>query len=191
MNDLMQMGESAQNLQGAGTVVVVITIVLGILNCFLGYKMLKFWVTLIGLVIGGIVGYSIGAGIGGDSQIIPIIAMLVGGIIVAAIAFKVYLGGVFILCGGLTYLFMNNWLKPETVLIYLICIAAAIAVGVLGTLFVKPVIILSTGILGGLSVGGGILELFNMQESPYGIWIGIAIAVLGVIVQFLANKNRE
>ena len=77
--------------------VAVITLILSLLQCFFGYKMLRFWVALIGFVIG----FAAGSGIIANIMEVPskVLIVLVGitaGALLGILAFKLYVVGVFI-----------------------------------------------------------------------------------------------
>ncbi|MFR3029939.1 MAG: hypothetical protein ACLTNO_00840 [Blautia sp.] len=60
MDDMMQImlkiGDLVQNLDQLGKSFLIVALVAGLLNCFLGYKLLRLWVTVVGLVAGGLAG---------------------------------------------------------------------------------------------------------------------------------------
>ena len=80
------------------------------------------------------------------------------------VAFNLYLAGVFILCGGLTYLVVYQIFKPAQWWAILICVIAAFLVGTLAVTFVRPVTILSTAIQGGVSAMGSMLPFFKVEK---------------------------
>lgn len=53
MEVLTKYGEIARAAAAMTTLLAVCKVLLGLLNCFLGYKLLKVWVSLCGFFIGG------------------------------------------------------------------------------------------------------------------------------------------
>ena len=67
---------------------------LALLNCFLGYRLKKLWISMIGFLLG----IAIGAGITAlfsENKTVILAAGLVVGILVALLSFRLYLIGVF------------------------------------------------------------------------------------------------
>ena len=57
MEVLTKYGEIARAAAAMTTLLAVCKVLLGLLNCFLGYKLLKVWVSLCGFFIGLTVGF--------------------------------------------------------------------------------------------------------------------------------------
>lgn len=70
-------------------------------------------------------------------------------------------------------------------------IAGGITAGVLAVKFLRPVIILTTGVGYGLSAGQMLLSLFHITSMAVILPVGGALALAGVIVQFSTTKAGE
>ena len=77
------------------TVAFGLLLVFGILNCVLGYRILRFWMMLFGFGMGAAMGLVVGYISGTESRVLLLIAMAAGGFALGAIAFLVYRAGIF------------------------------------------------------------------------------------------------
>lgn len=177
---------------GWGGVAAGIGIVIALLHCFLGYRLLKVWISVIGFLIGFLVSFGTAMHFLDDKTGICVLIGIALGVAVAFLAYKVYLLGVFLLCGGMTmaavYLFMTgNWPGLESWIPLLVSGLSGVLAGVLSVMFTKPLIILTTGINGGLSAGTMIFEVLGIV-NPVAQWILCAvIAAAGTVVQFVTS----
>lgn len=172
-------------------VIFGIVLLFGILNCFLGYRLLRFWMMLCGFVMGALAGVWIvhSAEMSGVGMYAA--GALLGGIILSIFAFFIYIGGIFILGAGMGITLSIYVLHPTTSLSFFLCILAGVGIGVLATKFAKIVMILGTSIIGGILAGFSVAEICDFPELPYGVLMSLGFALLGVIIQFAINKEKE
>lgn len=169
---------------------MLMELMFSVLNCFCGYKMLKFWVAACGFMIGAVGGFFVVSRFSADRTVVFGTAVAVG-LVAGLLAYEVYLVGVFFL----------GWLMTVSVVIVLersleisdkeklIVLAAGvvlgIVVGVLIVLFARPSIIILTGISGGISAAA---TVFSFLETEQPVMIvaaaGIVLAAIGIFVQF-------
>ncbi|MCB5940070.1 hypothetical protein LJB68_00640 [bacterium 210820-DFI.6.52] len=102
----------------------------------------------------------------------------------------VYRGGVFLLCFltaffGIYSLISIPWAGA------LAGCAAGLLAGGLSLKLLRPALILSTGIGGGLCAGAGLLPLLGLKNPLWGLLAGIALAISGVAVQFHTTSEEE
>lgn len=164
-------------------IIAAITFLFAVLQCFLGYKLFKFWIAVWGFFIFGILGLTIG-GIAAESSQAGVIIGILTGVLGAFIAFKLYKVGVFLLCGFMG--FIMGYIAAESAAIGIV---VAIVVGVLGVFFIKPVVIISTSVSNGLVAGSSLARVFNNTDSTVHLVLGILFAVGGIVVQFMTNKK--
>lgn len=174
--------------QGTAAVLSVIGVAAALASCFFGYRLMKFWIACTGFILGAAISHFC-ARIFIDTEWIIWVVTLVIGAIVAMVAFNLYLAGVFILCGGLTYLVVYQIFKPAQWWAILICVIAAFLVGTLAVTFVRPVTILSTAIQGGVSAMGSMLPFFKVENSMVIMGAGLVVAVVGIIFQFATTRH--
>ncbi|MBU3155266.1 DUF4203 domain-containing protein [Clostridium estertheticum] len=164
-------------------IIAVVTFLFTFLQCFLGYKLFKFWVTVCGFFIFGIMGgvvintSSFNAGM---AMLIVILSALLG----AFITFKLYKVGIFILCGFMGFLL--GYVITQAVTLGIIM---ALVLGVLSVFYVRPVIIVSTSLSGGLIAGISLAKILDISSFATSIIIGILFAIFGMILQFATNKK--
>lgn len=106
------------------------------------------------------------------------------------LAFKLYLFSVFInsfflTTVGLTVLNIVNGASFERA-VTPTCIVGGLIVGVLAIILVKPVLIITTGMSGGLMTGGMALNLIGLGKL--GAIAGLVLGGLGVYFQFREDK---
>ena len=168
-------------LQQIDGVVLAVGVLYALANCFFGYKLMRLWISLAGFLVGLLLGFvgglacHLGAGI----------ALLIGvvlGVLVALIANKVYRAGVFLLCFVAVYGMLYT-LIPLKWLGIVLGIAGGILAGILAAKFLRPMVILSTGIGYGMSAAQMLLSLFGVDRMPIVLLVGVVLAVAGVAVQ--------
>ena len=195
MEDMMQimlkLGDLLQHLEQIGKSFLIVVAVLGLLNCFLGYKLLRLWVTVVGLAVGGIGGLLAGYRFLHAAPIVSVIIAGVAALILAGVAFYIYKAGIFLLCAGVGLAICIYVIHPRSSVVFFICLLVSVGIGALGVVFVKPIVIVTTSIQGGLAAGAAIVPLLQLGDTFSGRFLGIGIAVLGLIFQVLTNLHSD
>ena len=187
-------------------VIIGLSILVGAVQCFLGYRIFKFILGLTGFLIGGalagVIGYAIS-----QQEVVALLAGLVGGFIGAALLIALYFIGVFLigaLLGGIlgAVFFAVAGSSPEPAVLLILAVIA----GVIALIFQKFMIIVSTGFGGAWSVVMGIAYFTTGAIDPtnlermfrsggtllYAILLcWIALGIVGVIVQFKSAPKKE
>lgn len=185
--------------QDLSNVIVGLSILIGAIQCFFGYRIFKFILGLTGFLVGGILAGTIGYAISQEESI-ALLAGLVGGVIGATLLVALYLVGVFLIgaiLGGIlgTVLFAVAESNPEPAVLLLLAVIA----GTIALIFQKFMIIVSTGFGGAWSIVAGIACLTTEGIDPTNIertfrsagshlyaillcWL--ALGIVGVIVQY-------
>lgn len=190
LNDILRMLDRSFGTNISGTIRDIIALVLigmlvvGALQCFMGYKLFRFFTALAGFFTGAIIGGIVSA-FGSSSEGTVIFCAIIFGAIGAALAYFFYKLGVFIMCFGVGSLIGLGIgaLFEEIGPMVLLALIGGIAVGVLGVKLVKPVIIICTGIGGGLTMGSALASMMSI-DAPIGVAIGVIIGIFGCFVQF-------
>lgn len=78
-----------------------VLLVFGVINCILGYRLLRFWMMLCGFIIGAGVGFGVAYSSGVTEKYMYAAIMVGIGILLAVIAFVSYKIGIFILGAGM------------------------------------------------------------------------------------------
>lgn len=62
-------------------------------------------------------------------------------------------------------------------------------IGCIAVKFVRPAVIVSSGIHGGISLAGAILSAIGLKDQTMALVTGIALAIVGILFQF-ANTRK-
>ena len=184
------MGELEQIIQGAQGLLVCVALVVGAMQCFFGYKLFRAMTAIIGFIVGGVIGAFLGVAMAGQSG--AILGLLVLGVLGALLAYALYQLGVFIVCFGagamvglMLATMMGSTDSNGTLTFMIFC---GLILGVVGIILTKPIIILSTGIGGGMSMG---FALGTLIDETAGLVLGVILSVIGVCVQFYLEKEKS
>ncbi|MGN1167877.1 MAG: hypothetical protein ACI4S2_15770 [Lachnospiraceae bacterium] len=173
-----------------GQTSMIILIVIGLLLCFLGLKVMKALVTLVGFCVGAGIGVGIGqtAGFSGLTNILVIFGCA---IVLAAISYFVYRLGIFITAFIIISAVAFTIIDLNMNLQILIALGVALVLAILSMIFMEPAVILLTALSGGLFAGSSIVQLTGLSDSmiiKYGI--GLILAVIGAMVQFMMHSRK-
>lgn len=180
---------------------VVIALILGVVQCFFGYRLLKFWITVSGFVIGIILGETV-SGWFADQAAFQTIIVLGTGILLAVLSFKIYLLGVFLFCGFMAYMAILQIPVSQDGVWKFVLILAALLVGILiGSLavkFVRPVVIISSSLTGATKVAENLPQVWQhfgkMPEVLTGnngvVLLLVGVSLAGILFQFLTTKTE-
>ncbi len=179
---------------GFGQELLVFSVLFAVLLCFLGYRLLKVWIMVMGFAVGFTAGFSVAALLTQGDINIPVIAGIVVGILLALLAFKLYLAGVFLLCGVSAFGAVQALSLPASadggVMPLVLGVAAFVVVGILAVKLARPCIILVTAISGAVNAVHSLSASVELlSENELLLWAVVAVlAVLGVVVQFKTTK---
>lgn len=161
----------------------------GVMNCFLGYRLLRFWMMLGGVAAGAVLGYFIVDSLENANQNYYIFGIAGCGIICGVIAFFIYRVGIFAIGAVIGAVGSFYLLHPMAYSTLFVCLLIGTGLGMLTLKFSREVIIVCTSILGGALTGLGGARLANFPDFPHGISMSAATMIIGMIVQFLINKT--
>ncbi|MBW9150659.1 DUF4203 domain-containing protein [Clostridium estertheticum] len=164
-------------------IIAVVMFLFTSLQCFLGYKLFKFWVAICGFFTFGIMG-GVVSNISSDNAGMLMLIVILSGLLGVFITFKLYKLGIFILCGFMGFLL--GYVLTQSITLGIIM---ALVLGVLSVFFVRPVIIVSTSLLGGLIAGISLAKVLGISSFATSIIIGVLFAIFGMLVQFATNKK--
>lgn len=182
----------SESLLGTGEVPVwaaIVVLVLGLLECFFGYRVFKIQVAIVAFLAG----LSGGMGLMGSLVGILWLSIVVGIIIGALLAFvsmKIYKVGVFLLVA-----FFGFIIVTALTFMPLIGLIIGIVLGIVGVFLTKPVIILSTAFGGAGLVASGIGSLIWKSAEATPIWLSaiilVALGVFASIIQFRTTRHMK
>ena len=168
--------------------IFAVILVFGILNCILGYRLLRFWMMVGGFLVGGGLALIIVRTMGTQEKSTMMIAALVTGIIFAVIAFLIYKAGVFILAAGIGWALSIYFLHPTSSASFFACILIGVALGSMAVKYCREVLIVSTSLIGGVMAGVSLAKLGDLADFPYGLGMSVGFAIIGMLIQFAINK---
>lgn len=163
--------------------------IVGLLICFLGLKLIRLQAALVGFLMGALIGIGVAwtAGISGLTFAIVVFAC---GAVLAALSFFLYKFGVFCVvfcvCLGMGVQIAD----PQSTLPLVIVLAIALILAIVAVIFVEPVIIICTGISGGVTAGISAAAAMGLEGIWPGYAIGAVAAILGMVVQFMMHSRK-
>ncbi len=178
------------------TLAGIIALVIGLIVCFLGYRLFRFLLPLAALVFG----FALGANLVQPDQ--WVLAILIGfgvGIIFALLAWFLWSAAVVIggamLGLGFGWIVGTAFFAPGPIPA-IIAMAFGVLFAVLFAVIRKPAIMLSTAAGGAAEAvyGLGLLvPYFDLNHRPHVVAtvLIIALAVVGFLVQYATNKTRD
>lgn len=171
----------------------------GLLQCFSGYRLLRFWIWLSGFGVGALMGYAVSSVLlenAEGSSCMPLVIALAAGIVCGFLAHKAYLAGVFLFCGLMAFTVAAEYPFPETrgweIAAFAIRVAVFLIAGYIGMKFAKPAVILISGFAGASSVMRAlpafVPDLAADRDLQYIILAVLAAA--GILIQSITSRGR-
>lgn len=187
----MEIVERIKNMEELSAVAVgVFGVILffGIMNCILGYRLLRFWMMLGGFLAGAGIGFFAASTFEITDKVVYAGIMIATGLALGIIAFLVYKVGVFVMGAGTGFSLSIYILHPTTSSVFFLCVLIGVGLGTMAVRYSREVIIVSTSLMGGVMSGFSLAKLGGMQEFPYGALMSVGFAILGMLIQFAMNK---
>lgn len=186
---------------------IMAAVAVGLIECFFGYRILRFLLGVLGFIAGAVVCGSMGYELTDGSEIVSIIAGIAGGLAGAFIMYTLYIVGVFAIgaaLGFMTASYVFGIMNTAPVMIVLI--AAAVLGGVLAAILQKPMLILATAFGGAYAAVTGVAYLLLRNFDPLDpeflntlsedqlyrmaiIWFGLG--VFGLVIQLMTLPRKE
>ena len=193
LKNIMNIAYRVRDMQIAGTLSMVLfgaVLVFGIMNCVLGYRLLRFWMMIFGFLIGAGIGLFAIHQIGFGEKVYYAVGMIGVGLVLAILSFAVFKAGIFIMGAGIGLTLTVYIIHPTTSFSFFICLLVGVGLGMLALRYEREVIIVGTSILGGILSGFSAAKLAKMEEIPFGIIFSIGFALVGMLIQFAINKPK-
>ena len=174
--------------------VLVFAVAFYLVECFMGYKAIKWLVAIVGFVIGFLIGFIVTGQMYTNDFYIPTIVGIAAGICLALVAFKLYLVGVFIFCGTVACRAIANLPfgndQAQYILKLVLCIAVFVIVGILAVKFAKFCIIAITAITGSINAVNLLRTPIVMLDNNMILRIAVIalLAIVGILIQKATNK---
>ena len=190
--DILQRAGGMEQISQLKVIVYGVLCVFGLLNCILGYRILRLWMMIFGFIIGAGAGFGVTYMSGVQDKMVIAGAMAGLGIVLAVVSFLIYRAGIFVLGFGIGITLSIYLIHPTSSFSFFLCILIGVGLGVLAMRYAKGVIIVGTSILGGILSGFSAAKLAKMEEIPFGIIFSIGFALVGMLIQFaIINPHNE
>ena len=192
MDEVMSMGNELIGKVGdnssiflAGTyrpsmAVLIVTFVVGLLICLFGLKLMRLLAAIVGFVLGAVAGVAAAVAMGLTGTTF-LIALLAGAVIIGLLSIFLRKIGIFLLVLCYGFGVCAAVINPSSMIMYIICIGIAVVLAVLSVLYIEPIVVVVTGISGGLCAE---------KNNLVGYGISIVLAVAGIIVQFMMHSRK-
>ena len=188
--DMIQRVGGMEQVGQLMVIVYGVICVFGLMNCILGYRILRFWMMIFGFLIGAGGGFAATYISGVQDKMVIVGAMAGLGIVLAIVSFLIYRAGIFVLGFGIGISLSIYLVHPTSSFSFFLCILIGVGLGVLAMRYAKGVIIIGTSVLGGVLAGISIAQIGGLAQFPYGIGMAAGIALLGMLIQFAINKDH-
>ena len=202
MDEVMSMGNELIGKVGdnssiflAGTyrpsmAALIVTIVVGLLICLFGLKLMRLLAAVVGFVLGAAAGVAAAVAMGLTGTTF-LIAVLAGAVIIGLLSIFLRRIGIFLLVLCYGFGVCAAVIHPSSMIMYIICLGIAVVLAVLSVLYLEPIVVVVTGISGGLCAGMAAASLMGMEKNILvGYGISIVLAVAGIIVQFMMHSRK-
>lgn len=179
-----------QSVNQTDMIILAVIAAVGVLFCFLGLKMVRFWAAIFGLLVGVAGGFYLSVYFGLEGYV-PLIIAGVAGIILAVLGVGFYRAGVFLVGWILGIAGSAYAMQPKDWKMALICVAIGLVIGLITLKFAEPVTILVTSVFGGFFAGQAAYIMLPVTNHIIGIAIIIVLVILGIIIQFLLESRKR
>ena len=183
----------------AGTPAKVLVLVLALLLCFGGCRLMRWSSALYGVIAGVALGICATSLIPfGQSQVNSlmqsIFAMVIGGVVLGILAFRFRELGICLVCGcvGVLVAYIPATFIQEFSSVGFWCalLGCGMLFGITGVLFLKPACLLATG-FSGIPAGLALTGLLGVSSLGAGILLGCVLTIAGCLVQLYLLRRME
>ena len=199
MNDILQqimnMIENTRTVPSISSFSMIgftVLLIFGVINCILGYRLLRFWMMLCGFVIGAGIGFGAAYTGGVTEKYMYAVFMVGAGVLLAVIAFVSYKIGIFILGAGIGIGLGIYVFHPTTSLVFFFCLLLGVGLGVLAMKQAREVLIIGTSLLGGAMAGFSAAKMMTRKKSTKRMRITMDRTVLIMWISgIICHRNQK
>ena len=171
-------------------IVRIVAVVIGLIVCFLGLKLIRVLSAIAGLAVGAGIGTAVVFGFQFSGTMIPV-TILVCAVMVAVFAAAVRKLGVFLVVFLYTAGIVMSLRIPQIIILLAVCGGAALLMSVLSLIWTDPIVVIITGISGALSAGiSAAALLFAGGNIWLGYGVGAVMALIGIWTQFMVQSRK-
>lgn len=186
----LQAGSRGGSWQTPVLVGIGISVLIGILWCFFGLKLIRVWSAIFGLLVGFAAGAA-GAAALNQQSIVVLIAGAVAGLILAGVSAGLYRVGIFLVALLAGTGIGTAVLQPADWRIALVCLGIGLVLALLTLPLAEPITMILTGLYGAAGAGTGISLLLPLNSPWVRPAVMAVLAVLGICVQFLMESGKR
>lgn len=187
---LFELGSKSHVLTQNEIVALAIAALVGVMICFLGWKLVRFWAAVFGFAAGGILGCVAASAFGMQGGGV-LIAGAAAGFVILGLSAGLYKFGIFltvfltVLSAGVCLTDPKNWI------IFGVCAAAALVFAAAAVKFAAVITITATSAFGSIISGIAVSNLLPYTNRIIEIALCIVLFVLGVWIQMLLESKRQ
>ena len=133
--DILQRAGGMEQISQLMVIVYGVLCVFGLLNCILGYRILRFWMMIFGFIIGAGAGFGVTYMSGVQDKMVIAGAMAGLGIVLAVVSFLIYRAGIFVLGFGIGITLSIYLVHPTSSFSFFLCILIGVGMGVYWVVF--------------------------------------------------------
>lgn len=176
--------------QTAVFAVQIAAVVIGLLVAFLGLKLIRVLSAVAGLAVGAGIGTAAAFGLHFSGTMIPV-AILVCAVVVAILSAGIRKLGVFFVVFLYTAGIVISFRIPQIIVLLAVCAVLSLLMAVLSLIFTDPIVVVITGLSGGLSAGVSAAALAGIGGNIWiGYGIGAVLALIGIWTQFMMQSRK-
>ncbi len=193
MNDMMtQVNQIAGNglsfLQT--TVVLAVTICIGLIIGLFGLKLARVWAALVGLVLGVAVGGIVSA-VAGLNGMASVGAMAGGAVILAILVCVFYRVGIFFFVWLAIFSMGISAIGQQSIPVIAVCGVLGLILAIVTMKMFDPLVIIITSIYGGYMAGNALVSLIGLDSYLIAaIAVPVVIIAICVAVQFIMRSRQ-
>ena len=173
-----------------GQTAMIVAIAVGLLICLFGLKLVRVLSAIAGLGLGAVIGGAVAVAVGTEGSI-SLVIVIACAVVLAAVSFFLYRFGLFCMTLLYTAAIGISLFPTLQMITAIIILVVALILAVLAAVFTEPLVIIVTGINGGLAAGTSIAVIAGLGDPA---WIGYAIggglALIGMAVQFMMHSRK-
>lgn len=181
---------NTHNLTQVDMIVLAAIGAVGLLFCFFGLKLVRIWAALFGFAGGAALGLYAASYFNVSSSVSWVIG-LVAGLILAGLSTWLYRFGIFLVGWGMGSAIAFYLINPTGWPLIAVCAGIGFVIALIALKLCVPVIMVITGLFGGLAAGQVIYQFIPGDFKILQIVLPVVIVILGILVQFLLESKKR
>lgn len=177
------------HLSAIVTIILIGVLFFALMNCFLGHQLMRLWMTVIGLGIGGSIGGYLGLRHFYDKNAI-FLSATVCAFAVAMAAALVYRVGLVVLCGGVVFATLELLFPVSSMSVHMGFVALGLVAGIASFERETLAVTWITAVCGGLAAAKAGLLLLKFESTIAAVIGGAVLAALGIKYQYTQIRKH-